>query len=639
MSLFELTKRNIRKNFKAYLVYFYPMAFSVVIYFTFVSLQYNRKIIDAAASLGKIGPAFMAASVFLMAFSALFIFYSNSFFMKKRKKEIALYSLFGMSKKQIGLMLFFENLLVGTGALLVGLGIGAVLSKLFAMVLVKLMGIPIVAGFTLSVAAAVQTIVIFFLILSAASIYNARVIRTSTLRELFQAGKQAEKKPFASVAVALLSLLLIGTGYWVILQPVSSGIWSSHAWLKILGALVSIIIGTFLFIRAFIVYLLSALSKRKAFFYKGSNIISTSNLLYRIKGNIAVLSVLALLSTFTLFLMGVTWSLYASLNDISKDNFPHSFIYSVQNGEDETEINRLFEARDDIRYSQKIEPVKMEAGPDFSGRFPPDYPVLLIPESSFRQLGRKMGMEADIQFADNEAIAFYDGNLNRTHDPYTGRSIRLPGGENATIASYENYSLLNQAIFAFPLVVKDAVYEKAVESGAPTTQLQIYKLGKEKATKELGGEIEEILWNHTEERNEVIWSSFYQEYSQGMETYGILIFISGFLGLVFLMATGSVLFYRQLSEAAADKPRYQILKKIGLGAREMRKSIRVQTLFIFSIPILIAVSHSSVLISALAGFAGIRMAGPFMVVLGLYIGLYLAYFSYTSTRFYALVNE
>ncbi|WP_316568249.1 ABC transporter permease [Neobacillus sp. YIM B06451] len=639
MSLFELTKRNIRKNFKAYLVYFYPMSFSVVIYFTFVSLQYNRKIIDAAASLGKIGPAFMAASVFLVAFSALFIFYSNSFFMKKRKKEIALYSLFGMSKKQIGLMLFLENLLVGAGALLIGIGIGAVLSKLFAMVLVKLMGIQIVAGFTLSVAAAVQTVVVFFLIISAASIYNARVIRTSTLRELFQAGKQAEKKPVASVAVAVLSLLLIGTGYWVILQPVSSGIWSSYAWLKILGALVGIIIGTFLFIRSFIVYLLSALLKRKAFFYKGPNIISASNLLYRIKGNIAVLSVLALLSTFTLFLMGVTWSLYANLNDISKDNFPHSFIYTVQNGDEETEIGRLFKGREDVLYSQKLEPVKMEAGPDFSGRFPPYYPVLLIPESSFRQLAGKMGKEDAIDFADNEAIAFYDGNLNRTNDPYTGRSIGLPGGENVTIASYENYSLLNQAIFAFPLVVKDAVYEKSVESGAPTTQLQIYKLGKEKATKELGGIIEEILWNHAEDRNEVIWSSFYQEYSQGMETYGILIFISGFLGLVFLMATGSVLFYRQLSEAAADKPRYQILKKIGLGARDLRKSIRVQTLFIFSIPILIAISHSSVLISALAGFAGIRMAGPFMVVLGLYIGLYLAYFSYTSARFYALVNE
>ncbi|WP_181884373.1 ABC transporter permease [Neobacillus piezotolerans] len=639
MSLFELIKRNISKNYRAYLVYFYPMAFSIVIYFTFVSLQYNRKIIDSAATLGKIGPAFMAASAFLMVFSAMFIFYSNSFFMKKRKKEIALYSLFGMSKKKIGQMLFFENLLVGATALLAGLGLGAVLSKLFAMILVKLMGIPIVAGFSLSAAPAAQTIVVFFVILSAASIYNARVIRGTTLRELFQAGKQSEKKPHASIAVAVLSLLFIGTGYWVILQPVSSGIWASHAWLKILGSLVSIIIGTFLFIRTFIVYLLSALSKKRAFFYKGANIISTSNLLYRIKGNIVVLSILALLSTFTLFLMGVTWSLYANVNEISKDNFPHSFIYTVQNGEAEMEINRLFEARDDVRYSQKLEPVKMEAGPDFSGRFPPDYPVLLIPESSFRQLARKMGKEVDIQFADNEAVAFYDGNLNRTHDPYTGKGIRLPGGENVTVASYQNYSLLNQVIFAFPLVVKDAVYEKVVESGAPTTQLQIYKLGKEKATNELSEKIEEILWNHAEDRNEVIWSSFYKEYAQGMETYGILIFISGFLGLVFLMATGSVLFYRQLSEAAADRPRYQILKKIGFGARDMKKSIRVQTLFVFSIPIVLALSHSSILISALAGFAGISMAGPFMVVLGLYIGLYLGYFSYTSVRFYTLVND
>ncbi|WP_053365939.1 ABC transporter permease [Bacillus sp. FJAT-27245] len=639
MSLIELTKRNIHRNLGAYLVYFYPMVFSVVIYFTFVSLQYNRNIINAAASLGKIGPAFMAASVFLMVFSALFILYSNSFFMKKRKKEIALYSLYGMSKKVIGKMLFYENMLVGAIALLVGIGLGAVLSKLFAMVLVKLMGVPIVAGFAFSAGAAFQTIVVFILIISAASIYNARVIRVSTLLELFQAGKKAEKKPRASVGVAILSLLFIGTGYWVVLQPVSSSLWTNHAWLKILGALACLIIGTYLFIRAFIVYILSALSKRKAFFYKGPNMISTSNLLFRIKGNIIVLSVLALLSTFTLFLMGVTWSLYANLNDISKENFPHSFIYTVQNEEAETEIARLFEAREDILYSQKIEPVKIEAGPDFSGRFPPEYPILLIPESSFRQLAGKMGKDADLDFAGNEAIAFYDGNLNRTHDPYNGRKIGLPGGETVKFASYEGYSLLNQAIFAFPVVIKDAVYKKAVGSGAHTTQLQIYKLGKEKDTKELGENIEEILWEHAEDRNELIWSSFYKEYAQGMETYGILIFISGFLGLVFLMATGSVLFYRQLSEAAADRPRYQILRKIGFDTREMKKSIRVQTLFVFSIPILLAVSHSSILISALAGFAGIRMAGPFMVVIGLYIGLYLAYFNYTSARFFTLVNE
>lgn len=465
------------------------------------------------------------------------------------------------------------------------------------------------------------------------------MIRASTLLELFNAGKKAENKPRASIVIAVVSLVLIATGYWVILQPVSSAIWASHAWLKILLALVSLIIGAFLFIRAFIVYLLSLLSKRKSFFYKGPNIISTSNLLYRIKGNIFVLSVLALLSTFTLFLMGVTWSLYANLNDITKDNFPHSFIYTVQSGESEKELELLFEGRDDILYSQKLLPVKIEAGPDFSGRFPPEYPVLLIPESSFRQLAGKMGKEADIDFADNEAIAFYDGNLNRTHNPYTGRSIRIPGGETVTVASYEGYSLLNQVIFAFPIVVKDALYEKAVASGASTTELQLYKLEKEKEAKELGDKIEEILWKHTEDPNAVIWSSYSKEYAQGMETYGILIFISGFLGLVFLMATGSVLFYRQLSEAAADRPRYQILKKIGFGEREMKKSIRIQTLFVFSIPIILAVSHSSVIIAALSGFAGIKMAGPFIIVLGLYIAMYLVYFTYTSARFFTLVNE
>ncbi|WP_059173795.1 ABC transporter permease [Bacillus sp. FJAT-27445] len=639
MSLFELTKRNIRKNSKAYLVYFYPMVFSVVIYFTFVTLQYNREIIDAAASLGKIGPAFMAASVFLMVFSALFIFYSNSFFMKKRKKEIALYSFFGMTKAKVGTMLFYENLLVGSGALFVGIGLGAIFSKLFAMVLVKLMGVNVIAGFSLSVGATVQTIAVFFLILSATSIYNSKVIYKSTLLELFKAEKKAEKNPQASFIVALLSLLLIGTGYWTILQPASSAFWASHAGMKLLGSFLFMIFGTFLFIRAFIVYLLLSISKRKRFFYKGANMIGISNLLYRIKGNILVLAVLSLLSTFTLFLMGVTWSLYANLNEISKENFPYSFIYSVENEEKNREIGQLFKKREDIRYEFNLLAVKMEAGHEFSDRFRPDYPILLIPETSFKQLAKKMGKDAIVDFAGDEAIVFYDGNLNRTHDPYTGRSLTVPGGKMITIRSYEDYSLLNQIIFAFPIVVKDAVYEKAVMEGAPTTKLQIYKLRNEKDTKELGEAIETILWKNGGRQDDIIWSSFYGEYVQGMETYGILIFISGFLGLVFLTATGSVLYYRQLSEAEADRPRYQVLKKLGLSGFDMRKSIRFQTLFVFAIPILLAVSHSSVLVSALAKFTGVGMAGPFAVVLGLYICLYIAYFYYTAMRFFSLVNE
>ncbi|RHW35698.1 ABC transporter permease [Neobacillus notoginsengisoli] len=638
LTLIELTKRNIRKNSRAYLVYFYPMVFSVMIYFTFVSLQYNREIVDGAKTLGKIGPAFMAASVFLMVFSALFIFYSNSFFMKKRKKEIALYSLFGMTKGKAGRMLFYENALVGAGALLVGIGLGAILSKLFAMVLVKLMGMKVVAGFSLSPAAAIQTVLVFFLIIAVTSGYNARMIYTSTLQELFRAEKKAEQKPQASTIMSFVSILMIGGGYWIILQSASSSLWSSFAWQKLLGSIVLLIIGTYLFIRAFLIFLLRFIARKEKFFYKGSNMLSLTNLLYRIKGNMMVLAVLSLLTTFALFLMGTTWSFYANLNQVSEQNFPHSFLYTIPNKEAEKEIKSLFAKRKDIRYGMKLETVKLAAGPDFLEKFPPDYPVLLIPESSFKKLAGNMGKK-DVEFTEGEAVSFYDGTLNRSHDPYTGKSLQLPGGETVTVGSYEPYSLLNQIIFAFPLVVKDSVYEKAKQAGGQVENLQIYKLGREKETKKLNDSIEEVLFSHTEKEVDVIWSSFYKQYEQGMETYGILIFISGFLGLVFLTATGSVLYYRMLSEAEADKPRYQILKKIGLSSKEMKRTIRFQTMFVFSVPLVIAILHSSVLMTALARFAGIAMSGAFALVLGMYMLLFFGYFYYTSTRFYKLVYE
>ncbi|WP_409302727.1 FtsX-like permease family protein [Peribacillus sp. SCS-155] len=140
MTVFNLARRNIQKDVQQYLLYFYPMVCSIIIYFTFVSLQYNRQIIGAAGMLDKIEPAFAASSIFLLIFAAFFIWYSNAFFMRKRKKEIALYTLFGFPKKKVAQLLFCENILLGIAAIIIGILAGAFLSKLFAMLLVKLMG-------------------------------------------------------------------------------------------------------------------------------------------------------------------------------------------------------------------------------------------------------------------------------------------------------------------------------------------------------------------------------------------------------------------------------------------------------------------------------------------------------------------
>ncbi|WP_327204814.1 ABC transporter permease [Paenibacillus sp. DMB20] len=265
MTLFNIASKNIRKNFTNYFLYFASMIFSIVIYFTFVSLKYDNTMQSASESSSKISSAFSGASVVLIIFVAIFIWYSNSFFTRKRKKEVGLYSLLGVRKKQIGRMLFYENFLMGVLALIVGIALGSVLSRFFVAILMKMMGYDVIAGFSISLAAVINTFVVFMIITLITSFQGYRLIYRFKLIELFHADQQHEKEPKSSLPIAALSLILVGFGYWLALQnPVNSKVWAALGFmmtpLVILG---TVIFGTYLLFNTLTVTMLKLSRKNK----------------------------------------------------------------------------------------------------------------------------------------------------------------------------------------------------------------------------------------------------------------------------------------------------------------------------------------------------------------------------------------
>src|SRR5690606_7206350 len=198
MTLFDVAKKNVIGNFKNYLLYFISMIFSVVIYYTFVSLQYSPEVQMAIESSDAVLNIFIAGSILLIIFVAIFIYFSNSFFTKKRKKEVGLYSLLGLKKKTIGRMLFYENLIMGGMAVVFGIIIGTILSKLFTMIVLKLLDSAVEVSFGISVEAIVNTLIVFLIISLFTSFSAYRLIYRFKLIELFRAEKEGEKLPKAS---------------------------------------------------------------------------------------------------------------------------------------------------------------------------------------------------------------------------------------------------------------------------------------------------------------------------------------------------------------------------------------------------------------------------------------------------------
>lgn len=562
---------------------------------------------------------------------------------------MALYSLFGIEKLQIGLLLFYENMILGIGSLFLGLLLGVLLSKLFAMILIKLMGFSIIAHFSISIKAIFQTIIGFMIIIVFTSIHNFRIIYRNSLLQLMNAEKKAENRPKkASWVTALLAISFIIAGYSIILQPSDAAFWENFGFQAILAAFFMIVVGTYLFVRAFIVFILEKMTQMKRFYYKGVNLISITHLFYRIKGNVLILSVVALLSTFTLFALGTTFSLYSNINTITKKDFPYSVMYTVPDMEKEELAKKLIQENGEqqIKFAEKIEYVQLSGDLSEINRVPDEFPIILFSESTYQLLAKKIGQKPNSHFGENEAITFYDGNLDQSTDPFTGKKVSFAGNKTITIAAYEDYALLNLDTYVFPMVVKDTLYEELTKEGI-LKELQIYSLRNEKSMKELAEKLNELFYidpfadSYADfvKKRENIFSSFYDNYHKFFQVYGLLIFISAFLGFVFLLATGSMLHYKLLTEATTDQPRYQILKKIGISRAQLKSSIARQLIFIYLIPLIIAIAHSSILITALSNFIGMNMTVAFLITIGIYVAMYFIYYFVTLSKYIKLVSK
>lgn len=641
MSLFSIAGKNIRKNFKNYFLYFASITFSIVIYFTFVSLKYDKTIAATSESSTKISSVFNAASVVLIIFVAIFIWYSNSFFTRKRKKEIGLYSLLGVRKKQIGRMLFYENFLMGVIALFIGILLGSILSKFFVLILMKVMGYDVIVNFAVSPAAIINTIIVFTLITAVTSFYGYRLIYRFKLIELFQADKEREKEPRASLSIAALSIIFIGIGYWLALQ----NIMESEVWRKIgfmvtpLTIIISVILGTYLLFSTLTVYLLGLSKKNKRKFWRGINLISTSQLLYRMKGNARILTIIAILSATTLTAVGASYSLYYNNKGNARLANPNSMMF-INNDEHITnKVNdRISQEKDhSVIYHKIIPTLQIEVDTSSLNSKMGEVKTIytIISNNAFNDMANLQGRKVHLSLKGNEAAVLDAGYYEGLSPEYIGSSIPLHVGdlaEDLTFKKLMKYNVLNIQTANVTVVTSNQLFSQ-LEKKTDPVNMEAYKFSNEESSKVLNEEVQSIL------PEDAGFSSFYNEYALGMETTGLMIFIGAFLGLVFLAATGSIIYFKQLTEANSDKERYVVLHKIGVNKEEIRNSIAKQVFYIFVLPLLAGIVHSAIALTALSRLMQTNLVIPVLICIGVYIFIYLIYYLLTVRTYYKIVTK
>ena len=327
MVLFNIARKNIEKNLKGYFLYFFSIVFTVGIYYAFKNLQYNPSIDSALSASSKASTAFDSASFIIALFAVLFIWYSNSFFIKKRKKEIGLYALLGIENKEIGLLLFFETLIIGTAALIIGIIAGIIFSKLMLMILLKLIGLNLTIAFTISFKGIFDTFILFMIIFLVIAYQSNRIIYKFKLIELFKASSVSEKGSKGSKLKATMSIILIGFGYINYLSVLKG----MDLIIAAMVTLVAVVVGTFLFFGSFMYFFIKKKKKNERSYYKGLNMISISQLLYRIKSNARMLSIISILSATTLTAIGVSISTYFMSSQSVDESAPFSYTLKMDN--------------------------------------------------------------------------------------------------------------------------------------------------------------------------------------------------------------------------------------------------------------------------------------------------------------------
>ncbi|MCH1624496.1 ABC transporter permease [Ferdinandcohnia quinoae] len=641
MTLFSLATKNMKGNFKNYLVYFVSFVFSIVIYYTFVSLQYNEKILDNILESATMAFLFLASSIVLLIFVAIFILYSSAFFTRKRKREVGLYSMLGLRKKTIGRMLFYENLLMGLLALVIGILFGTLLSKLFSMVLIKLMGATAEVDFGISFEAILQTVLVFMVIILFTSIQGYRLIYKFKLIELFHAEKKGEVEPKTSLVSTIIGIILLTVSYWLILRPFPEELTGTYVFTNYGSALLILIIGTHLFFSSVTVFLLKVAKKNKARYYRGTNLIETSQLMHRVRGSARTFTIIALLSSFTISLFGATYSGYYGNEKASEEEVPFSYSHLSKGEEFDTTIEEIIKEDEKHPVMAKVTIPVIEVDGELS--FELGYeaqPFKLISESTYNQVSDALNRDQNVSLSQDEVAVVKPRLTEFTDSDFYGKEITIPNIEDTSKLTFVDMVEGSILPFDYPdffVIVDDEIFNEAAKQRTPLVY-KAYEVEDEKTTEVTSMKLRALIGEDFQ-----VPSAYYLDYKSGKEGNALNLFIFGFLGLVFLAATGSIIYFKQLTEANEVKPNYEILRKIGVSKKDIRKSIKKQTLFVFGLPLTVGILHGSAILYFTSNFMsnliGTNMLVPMITAMVAFIGIYIGYYLLTVNTYNGIVNK
>ena len=662
--MFRLTNKlaisNLIKNRKLY----YPFALSVILAVTisylFYSLAFNPKIVDLRGA-SAIQFTLQLGLVVVTLASAIIVLYANSFVMKNRSKELGVYGMLGLEKRHLIGMTFKELLIFGLVTVTAGIGIGALFDNLIFALLLKLakMKVELVATFQWSVVLSI--LLVFGLIFLVIVFLNAvRIIRMDAL-QLSREKAKGEKKGRFLVFQTLVGLMALGSGYYLALSVTEV----MKAIATFFIAVILVIVGTYLLFNAGITVLLQLLKKNKRYYYQPNNLISVSNLIFRMKKNAVGLATIAILSTMVLITMSAATSIYNGSENMKKLMYPHDFDVKGQNVEVEdldqllsqyaSEKNLTISNKDVLTYAifglSSQEGTKLTTFEKGQNNVTPKTVFLVFDQKDYEKMtGQKLHL------TDNEV------GLWVKNDQLKGQKTFSLNNQNYTIKeAIQQDFVINHVSNQYVLLISDYNYlvvpdlqsflDKYQDSAVyPQFYGGMDVTASLEEQLKLSDDFEEFVNNFSHNlKNEdgMVFGggTASDAIAQMNALFGGVLFIGIFLSIIFMVGTVLVIYYKQISEGYEDRERFVILQKVGLDQKQIKQTINKQVLTVFFLPVIFAFLHLAFayhMLSLILKVIGVvdtaMMLSVTLSICGIFALVYVLIFIITSRSYRRIVQ-
>lgn len=622
----------VTRRWRDYVSYVLAVAFSVMVFFVFISLRFAEELAAAAQASLKVDTLFQVSAILVGVFAVIFLWYSASLFFARRHRETGMMLLMGMRQRSVAGMLFLENMILGVTALLLGLVLGTLFHRLFLLVLLSLMRLPVTISPQIDIRAYAVTGAAFLVMIALGGIgAGIGVYRLSLLR-LFSAHAKSEEPPRVPWVTAAAAVVFVGTGYGLVIHAAAVSRISMALLLQIVGVTVA---GTFLLFGGASYLVFGAAKARARRRCNAERLAALGQLAFRARKNARFLAMVAVLNAVSITAVGTFLAIYSDAEEIwgqIDTRAPYDFSVVLEDPDDLSEAVAALapDARGAIQqtYAAKIGRTwygMLADGVSLDG---------VISLSTYRRLtelrtrtGRGDPLPAISSVPAGEAIMVARFSLDNEEEAprvstlLEGRTVPLREDESgpAITSVYEGTLFSVEHVWnAYILVVDDETFA-ATQRENRTFYVGVVDVADPQEDAETLTALKQQLPRGTEP---IVWIEVFR----GLYgTTGLLLFIGVFIGVTLILANGSIIVFRQLMEAYETRHRYRLMHQLGFGRRSLSRVIGTQQLLVFGLPYLVGLLHSFVALFLLDALIDIALWQVHLAVSSGFLVLYALY--------------